>query len=157
MKSAQATTVLFAFWLVLTGSFAPLDLALGALLSLLIGVWAARSLWPEDPPVTSPRQAVRFLLYIPHLLVSVVSAAIQVAEVVLDPRMPIRPVLVTHRAVFSRDVSRVTFANSITLTPGTLIVDIDGDVFYIHCLSERFATDIANGDLERRVSRIFEE
>jgi multicomponent Na+:H+ antiporter subunit E len=157
MKTAQATTVLFAFWLVLTGSFAPLDLVLGALFSLLLGVWAARALWSDDAPVASVKQAVRFLLYIPHLLVSVLFAAIQVAEVVLDPRMPISPVLVRHRAVFSRDVSRVTFANSITMTPGTLTVDVDDEAFYIHCLAERFAADIANGDLERRVSRVFEE
>jgi len=157
VKTAQATTVLFAFWLVLTGSFAPLDLALGAILSLLLGLWAARVLWPGDSPAASPKQALRLLLYIPQLLVSILMAAIQVAEVVLDPRMPIRPVLVGHRAVFSRDVSRVAFANSITMTPGTLTVDVDGDTFYIHCLAERFANDIANGDLERRVSRVFEE
>jgi multicomponent Na+:H+ antiporter subunit E len=157
MKTAQATTVLFAFWLVLTGSFAPLDLVLGAVFSLLLGLWSARALWPEDAPLASVKQAVRFLLYIPHLLVSVLFAAIQVAEVVLDPRMPISPVLVRHRAVFSREVSRVTFANSITMTPGTLTVDVDGDTFHIHCLAERFAADIANGDLERRVSRVFEE
>jgi multicomponent Na+:H+ antiporter subunit E len=157
MKTAQATTVLFAFWLVLTGSLAPLDLVPGAVFSLLLGVWAVRALWPDDAPVASAKQAVRFLLYIPHLLVSVLFAAIQVAEVVLDPRMPIGPVLVRHRAVFSREVSRVTFANSITLTPGTLTVDVEGDTFYIHCLAERFAGDIANGDLERRVSRVFEE
>lgn len=157
MKTAQATTALFAFWLVLTGTFAPLDLALGAVSSLLLGVWAARVLWPGDSPAASPKQAIRFLLYIPHLLASVLMAAIQVAEVVLDPRMPIRPVLVGHRAVFSRDISRVMFANSITLTPGTLTVDVDGDTFYIHCLAERFADDIENGDLERRVSRVFEE
>lgn len=157
MKTVQATTVLLAFWLVLTGSFAPLDLALGAAFSLLLGIWSARVLWPGDSPAASAKQAIRFLLYIPRLLVSVLMAAIQVAEVVLDPHMPIKPILVGHRAVFSRDVSRVTFANSITLTPGTLTVDVDGDTFYIHCLAERFATDIANGELERRVSRVFEE
>jgi multicomponent Na+:H+ antiporter subunit E len=157
VKTVQATTVLLAFWLVLTGSFAPLDLALGAAFSLLLGIWAARVLWPGDSPAASAKQAIRFLLYIPRLLVSVLMAAIQVAEVVLDPHMPIRPILVGHRAVFTRDVSRVTFANSITLTPGTLTVDVDGDTFYIHCLAERFATDISNGELERRVSRVFEE
>lgn len=157
MKTAQAGTVLFAFWLVLTGSFAPLDLVLGALASLALGVWAARVLWPEDAPALTLRQAGYFLLYIPQLLASVLMSAIQVAEVVLDPRMPIKPVLIGHRAVFKRAVSSVAFANSITLTPGTLTVDVDGDVFYIHCLAERFADDIATGDLERRVARVFEE
>lgn len=157
MRTAQASVSLFVFWLALTGSLAPFDLLLGAALSILLGVWAAHFLWPEDAPVVSLRQAVRFLLYIPRLLVSVLLAAVQVAEVVLDPRMPIRPVIVSHRTAFSRDVSRVTFANSITLTPGTLTVDVDGDTFYVHCLAERFATEIATGELERRVSHVFEE
>jgi multicomponent Na+:H+ antiporter subunit E len=157
MKTAQATTVLFAFWLVLSGSFAPLDLVIGASFSLLLGAWAGRFLWPSDAPVLSARQALRFVLYIPHLLVSVLLAAIQVAEVVLDPRMPIAPDIIGHRAVFTRDVSRTAYANSITMTPGTLTVDIEDDTFYIHCLAERFATEIATGELERRVSRVFEE
>ncbi len=157
MKTAQAATVLFAFWLVLTGSFAPFEVAIGVALSLLLGTWSARMLWPEDAPVLSARQLFRLLVYIPRLLASIVMAAIQVAEVVLDPRMPIDPIVVSHRAVFARDLSRVTYANSITMTPGTLTVDVEGDTFYIHCLAERFATDIATGDLERRVSRVFEE
>lgn len=157
MKVAQASAVLFAFWLVLTGSFAPLDLAIGVALAVTLGAWAARFLWPADAPVLSARQALRLALYVPRLLASIVMAAIQVAEVVLDPRMPIKPVLVGHRAVFSRDISRVVYANSITMTPGTLTVDIEGDTFYIHCLAERFADDIATGKLERRVSRVFEE
>lgn len=157
MKTAQATGALFAFWLILTGSIAPFDLALGAAFSVLLAIWAVRFLWPEDAPVVSLVQALRFVLYIPWLMVSVLLAAIHVAEVVLDPRMPIRPHIIGHRAVFERAVSRVTFANSITLTPGTLTVDVDDDTFYIHCLAERFATEIASGELERRVSRVFEE
>ncbi len=157
MKSTQATVVLFAFWLMLTGSFAPPDLVLGAALSVLLAIWAVRFLWPDDAPVVSATQALRFVLYIPRLLASVLLAAIQVAEVVLDPRMPIRPSIIGHRVVFTRAVSRAAFANSITLTPGTLTVDVDEDTFYIHCLAERFAHEIATGELERRISRVFEE
>ena len=157
MKTAQASTLLFAFWLVLAGAATPLDIALGAPLALMLGWWAARFLWPEDAPAPTPRQALRFALYIPRLLASVVRAAFQVAEVVLDPRLPLEPVTTWHRTSFSRTVTRAAYANSITLTPGALTVDLDGDAFYIHCLAERFADDIATGELERRVSRVFEE
>ncbi|MDZ4180835.1 MAG: Na+/H+ antiporter subunit E [Coriobacteriia bacterium] len=157
MKAAQATTALFAFWLALSGWSSAADLVVGLTVSVVLGVWAARFLWPDDTPVLTLRQIVRLLLYAPRLWVSMVVAALQVAEVVLDPRMPISPVIVSHRTSFARSTSRVAFANSITLTPGTLTVDVDGDILYIHCLAERFATDIATGDLERRVSRVFEE
>lgn len=157
MRIAQASTLLFGFWLVLAGTATPLDIAVGAPVALLLGWWAARFLWPEDAPALSARQAVRFALYVPRLLGQVVRAAFQVAEVVLDPRLPLEPVTTWHRTSFSRTVTRTAYANSITLTPGTLTVDLDGDAFFIHCLAERFADDIATGELERKISRVFEE
>jgi multicomponent Na+:H+ antiporter subunit E len=157
VKTAQASAGLYAFWLAITGSLRPYDLAVGLVLSILLGVWAARFLWPTDAPVLSLRQAWRFSLYIPRLIVSIVVAAVQVAEVVLEPRMPIEPVMLHHRAVFDRDVSRVAFANSITLTPGTLTVDVEDSTYVVHCIAERFAEEIESGELERVVSRVFEE
>ncbi len=157
MKAAQASVVLFAFWLVLTGSIGPISLATGLVLSVLFGFWAANTLWTDDAPVLSVSQAGRFILYIPHLIKNMVVSAVQVAEVVLDPRMPIDPVIIGHRTPFKRDVTRVTYANSISLTPGTLTVDVDDNTFHVHCLAEVFADEIASGELERRVARAFEE
>ncbi len=157
MRVLQATAPLFAFWLVVTGTLAPTEVALGLAVSAAVGTLAAKYLWPQDPPMLTWRQAGRLLAYVGHLLRSVFVAAIQVAEVVLDPRMPIDPIVITHRTSFARDISRVTFANSITLTPGTITVDVVGDAFVIHCLSEEFADEIASGELERRVAHVFEE
>ncbi|MBN2822184.1 MAG: Na+/H+ antiporter subunit E [Coriobacteriia bacterium] len=157
MKIAQSSLALFAFWLIMTGSLAPLDVATGAVLAVLLGWWASRSLWREDAPTLQLKQLPRLLAYIAWLLKEIIVAAVYVAEKVLDPRMPIEPIIITHRCSMRRDVSRVAFANSITLTPGTLTVDAEGDVFTIHCLSEEFADSIANGALERRIMRVFEE
>ena len=156
MRVLRAAIPLMLFWLAITGSVKPADVAIGVVFSLLLGAWAAHFLWAEDAPTLTVRQAGHFMLYFGRLLWDIVVAAVQVAEVVLDPRMPMAPVVIAHRTSFSRDVSRVAFANSITLTPGTLTVDVDGDTFYIHCLDERFADDIASGDLERRVTQTFE-
>jgi multicomponent Na+:H+ antiporter subunit E len=157
MKIARTAVPLFAFWLALTGSLEPSELIIGAVLSVALGAWATRFLWTEDAPTLTPGQTLRFLGYLLYLLRSIIVAAIGVAEVVLDPQMPIEPVLVTHRTSFKRVVSRIAFANSITLTPGTLTVDVDGNSFLIHCIDERFADDISSGELERRVARVFEE
>ncbi len=157
MKAAQASVVLFAFWLVLSGSLNLIDLAFGLILSVLFGVWAAKTLWAEDAPVLTARQAGQFVLYIPHLLKNMVVSALQVAEVVLDPRMPIDPIIVGHRTPFKREVTRVAYANSITLTPGTLTVDVENNTFYIHGLAESFTDEIASGELEQRLMRVFEE
>ncbi len=157
MRALKAAIPLLIFWLAITGSLKPLDVALGFAFSVLLGILSARYLWAEDAPVLTWRQGGRFAVYFLRLLWDIVLAAVGVAEVVLDPHMPIAPVLIAHRTSFTREVSRVAFANSITLTPGTLTVDVEGDVFYIHCIAERFADDIASGDLERRIARVFEE
>jgi len=158
MKVLSAAGPLFAFWLVLTGSLAPVDVALGIALSLLLGWWAARTLWAAgDEPSLSLPQFGRFLLYLLWLIKEIVVAAVGVAEKVLDPRMPIDPVMIVHQSPLKRPVSRVAFANSITLTPGTLTVDMDESTYTVHCLNEEFAGGIENGDMESRVRRVFEE
>ncbi|MDZ4168175.1 MAG: Na+/H+ antiporter subunit E [Coriobacteriia bacterium] len=158
MKALGAAAPLFVFWLVLTGSLAPADLALGLALSVLLGWWAARALWAAgDEPSLSLKQAVRFCGYLLWLIKEIVVAAVGVAEKVLDPRMPIEPVVVVHHSPLGRTVSRVVFANSITLTPGTLTVDVDESGYTVHCLSEEFATGIENGEMESRIRRVFEE
>lgn len=158
IRFAQSSTLLMVFWLVLTGSFKVSDVAMGATLSLALGWWSATHLWTrEDAPVLTWRQSVRFVGYVGYLVREIVLAAIGVAEKVLDPHMPIDPVVISHRTGFTRDVSRVALANSITLTPGTLTIDLEDDTYVIHCLNEEFSEGIVNGDFERRIKRVFEE
>ncbi|MGB4592831.1 MAG: Na+/H+ antiporter subunit E [Coriobacteriia bacterium] len=158
MKFAQSATLLMAFWMLLTGSVKPFDLVFGLTLSLLLAWWAVTRLWNDgDAPVLTWRQALRFLAYVVYLIKEIVLAAVGVAGKVLDPRMPIDPVVITHRTRFSRQVSRVALANSITLTPGTLTVDLDGDMYVVHCLNEEFSESISNGEFEGRIKRVFEE
>lgn len=158
MKTLSAAAPLLAFWLVLTGSLAATDLAMGVALSLLLGWWAARTLWAAgDEPSLTLAQSGRFLVYLLWLVKEIVVAAVGVAEKVLDPRMPIDPVMIVHQSPLTRPVSRVAFANSITLTPGTLTVDLDASGYTVHCLTEEFATGIENGDMESRIHRVFEE
>lgn len=157
MKTFQAAFVLFLFWIVLTTSWHPADLAVGAFLSVFLAAWSVRFLWPVGAPVLSPRQALALLLYLFTLIRTIVAAALQVARMVLDPRLPVDPVIITHRTSLTREVSRTAFANSLTLTPGTLSVDLEGDTFVVHCLEPRFGDPVRSGELERRVARVFEE
>lgn len=158
MKTLRAAAPLMLFWLVLTASVRIADVVMGAILSLLLGWWAANALWRDaEPPTLSVRQTWRFCLYIPWLLKEIVVAAVGVAEKVLDPAMPVDPCVIVHRSPLTRSVSRVAFANSITLTPGTLTVDLEDGTFTVHCLAPDFAAGIENGDMERRIHRVFEE
>ena len=74
----------------------------------------------------------------------------------LRPRL-IRPQVVRFRPALDQELSKLLLGNSITLTPGTITMDIDDDEFHIHALSNQAATALRTGDMERRVGRVFLE
>lgn len=151
-----AATVIFAFWLVISASLAPVDLALGVVLSLVLGGWSVRFLWAGTAPRLSLREAAMLLRQAPGFGLQVFRSALHVARVVLDPRLPINPRLVVCRTGLERDISRIAFAQAVTLTPGTLTVDLRAGDFLLHCLDEASAQRILDGSLERQVAAVFE-
>ena len=111
----------FLFWVLLAGRPTALSLALGALSAVLVAV-ANRG---EEALSPMLRAAPRFCLYLPWLLKEIVVANLQVARLVMHPRLPIDPVVVRYDAPLRGDLALTTLANSITLTPGTLTVEAD--------------------------------
>jgi len=101
--------------------------------------------------------AARFIAYIPWLIQQIVLSNIHVASLVLRRRMPIDPQIVKFKTKLETDISFVTLANSITLTPGTITMDIKDGVFYVHALSRKVAEELNAGDMEDRVAHIFME
>ena len=99
----------------------------------------------------------RFIAYIPWLIEQIILANIHVAALALNPKMPIDPKIITFKTKLESDVSWVTMANSITLTPGTITVDIKEGVFYVHALSKKVAHDLLTGEMEDRVAHIYME
>lgn len=152
-----ASAAVFAFWLIVSASLAPADVLAGAAVSLLLGGWSARFLWAGQAPRVSARQLLAMLRYLCGLSGDIVRAAFHVARVVVDPALPIAPVVIVCRTGLKREISRVVFAHSVTLTPGTLTVDMEDDTFLVHCLNEEFAVRIRSGELQRRIARAFED
>ena len=155
-RTFAASLAVFAFWLVISASLAPVDLAVGAVLSLLLGAWSARFLWAGEAPGVSPRELLALARFLLSFSREVFHSAVHVARVVLDPRLPIRPRLIVCRTGLAREVSRVAFANAVSLTPGTLTVDMDGGTFLVHCLDDETAEHLMSGALERRIAAVFE-
>jgi multicomponent Na+:H+ antiporter subunit E len=153
-RGIPSALFLFLFWLILSGSLHPLHLALGLILSLLLGRVAERTFGGDAPSITVRKMGL-LLLYLAHLVHLITVAAFHVARRVLDPRLPIAPVTVIHRTSLTLPVARVALANSLTLTPGTLTVDLDGPELRIHCLEPEFADQVKG--LEARIARVFEE
>jgi multicomponent Na+:H+ antiporter subunit E len=98
----------------------------------------------------------RVLKYGAWLAWEVVVSAVQVASVVLHPKMPIAPRLLRFQASLPHTLARLTLANSITLTPGTVTLEVDADEFVVHALTPASAAGLDAGRMQARVAGLFE-
>lgn len=145
--------ILYAFWLSLSGHYTPLLLTLGVVSCILV-VYIAWRMDVVDHEGLPLHIAGRLLLYIPWLLKEILVANIRVAGIILSPKLPINPVMVRYRGSQQTDLGRALYANSITLTPGTITTGVSGDVFEIHSLSWVDAASGEENEMDRRVTKV---
>lgn len=151
---------LFLFWCVLSGKGDAFHLALGAACAAA-GAWASRRLWRLDPLMTPlPLRAwPRWPGYLLWLAWQVVVSSAQVAWIVLQPRPPISPRLVRFRRRLPHPMAYLTLSSSITLTPGTVVVDFEDGEYTVHALTAEGARGLFDGgregEMPRRVSALF--
>ncbi|MEN8205291.1 MAG: Na+/H+ antiporter subunit E [Pseudomonadota bacterium] len=144
------TLFLFAIWLLLSGHYTPLLLLFGLLSTLLVVLLATRAdLIDNETQLVFLKPSV--LLYWIWLGREIIKSNIDVARRILDPCMPISPTIFTVRAAQKSNLGRVTYANSITLVPGTVAMDINGDVITVHALTLDAAADLKRGEMSHRV------
>jgi multicomponent Na+:H+ antiporter subunit E len=94
------------------------------------------------------------LNYLAWLGKEITKANIDVAKIILDPALPISPVMVRVPATQTTDVGKVIYANSITLTPGTVSVEVMDDEILVHAITSEAAEGLADGDMDSRVDAI---
>lgn len=152
-RMAVLTVLLAVAWLLWSGMFKPLLLALGALSCILV-VYLAQRMHLFDHDVLSLRFAIRLLRYWAWLGREIVRSSIDVTRVVLSPALPISPTVVEFDSRCVHPVDRATLGNSITLTPGTLTLRIDDGHFVVHSLTKAGAQDILTGEMDRRVDAL---
>lgn len=149
--------MLFIFWALLSGKYDAFHLTLGLLCSLFIAA-IGHNLIFANVRVGDIRVIIqRFLAYVPWHMYQIIVANIDVAILALSPRMPIDPMIIKFRTKLQSDISWVTLANSITLTPGTITIDIEEGEFVVHALSKKLADDLNTGEMEDRVAHVFME
>lgn len=144
-------TALAALWFSLSGRTEPLLLILGALsIVLVIGLLARMRI--VDAETAALRRAFPLLGYWAWLAIEIVKANIAVARAVLRIDLDIAPQLIRVRAGQTSDFGRTIYANSITLTPGTVTVDIDGGDFIVHALLESMSDPAGFEEMNRRAT-----
>lgn len=122
----------FLLWVAVTWSFDAPSLVIGLLVTGGIAFFLQDVELEEAPLLLMPHRVLWALAYVPVLLWYVVKANLDVAYRVLHPALPIRPGIVRAKTKLRSPSARVLLANSITLTPGTLSVDLVDDVLYVH-------------------------
>jgi multicomponent Na+:H+ antiporter subunit E len=120
------------FWLLLTFRITVPNVLVGSAASLICTLIFGRYFFENTGKLINPRRWFWFLAYLAVFIWSCIKANFDVAYRVLHPAMPIKPGIVKVRTTLKSEFARMLLANSITMTPGTLTVDIIGDDYYIH-------------------------
>ena len=144
-------TALFVLWVLLSGSFDWLHLALGFVLSFTVA-WINSG---HSPFVPKFRLWGNILLYFPWLLLKIVRSSLHLTKLILHPALPIDPRLVHVETKLGHQAAVVLLGNSITLTPGTITAEIDHQALVVHAIDEISGRDVTNGRLETKIADIF--
>ena len=160
--------VAFALWLVLVwpltadGRLLWVDILAGAVVAAFVALVMKEIIRVNFIRMLNPRSWFWGFVYIFVFTWYVMKGGLDVAYRVLHPRMPIKPGVVRVRSTLKTDTGRTALANSITLTPGTLTLDVTDDgVFYVHWLfvtttDDEEAAELILRRFEWYIQRIFE-
>lgn len=144
---------LMVVWLLLSGHYNATLITYGVL--SCVGVVALMAhLRILDQEALPAHLALRAFFYIPWLFKEIVLSNLAVARVILDPKLPIHPRILRVEASQETDVGQVIYANSITLTPGTVTLDVRHGKFLVHALTTDSAEGLLTGEMDRRVSTL---
>lgn len=144
---------LLAFWLVLSGHFTPFLVGAGVGSTIFV-VWFARRMEVVDREGVPIDVWRAVFAYWPWLVIEIVKSAWVVTRIILHPKLPISPTLARFRPSQRTGMGLVVHANSITLTPGTLTVDVAKGEFLVHALTREGASGLADSEMDRRVRRL---
>ena len=151
-RALSLSTFLFAIWLIWSGHYTPLLLAFGVLSCALVLLVSHRMriIDPEGHPIHLVRGSLSYGLWLTWALLQ---SNVDLAKRVLSPSLPIAPRMIRVKASQKTHLGQVIYANSITLTPGTVTVEVEGDMMLIHALFEEAATPESFEEMDLRSYR----
>ena len=151
---AELALVLVIFWLLLSGFLEPLLLSFGAV-SVIIVLYVVKRMDDIDKERQKTGIGFKLISYLPWLFVEIAKSSIQVTKLIWGSSEKISPVLEKISAQDVSEKSRVLYANSITLTPGTLSVDlVDGEVT-VHALQKSSIEELKEGAMQKKITDIW--
>ena len=144
--------LLFSFWLLLSGNYAPKYVIIG-LMTAVVVTWVTRP-FLRLPSIQNPDNVylafrlsyIKIFLYVLWLFKEIIKANIYVVKLVLNPKMPIDPVIISLRKNMDHPLAHTILGICIVLTPGTLPVEIDDGLYVVHAITREISYDLAPED-----------
>jgi len=153
MRYVVAGTFLAVFWIALSGHYTPLLLSLGVV-SVAASLWFVNRMDRVDGEANKLKPSARLIGYLFWLLGCVIKSNIDVARRIWTPSLPISPVWAKLDIDVDTPLEKTLYANSITLTPGTLTTDVRDDHFLVHALAQEGIDELREGEMQRRIRRL---
>ncbi len=161
MKYVTLFILSLIFWLLLTFELSASNIIVGVVASVITALFFGRFFVTNVYKLLQPKRYFWFIVYLFIFVWECLKANLDVAYRVLHPAMPIRPGIVKVKTTLKSDMAKMLLANSITMTPGTISVDIIDDYLYIHWIYIRSEdpevyTGIITGAFEKYIKKILE-
>lgn len=150
LRAVLLAVLLMLAWLLWSGLFKPLLLGLGVFSSVMV-VYLAHRMRLFETQAFDLRYLIRLLPYWAWLSKEILKSSLEVTRVVLSPKLPISPTVAEFDSSCEEPMDQAVLGNSITLTPGTLTIQITDGHFVVHALTESGARDVVSGEMDRRV------
>ena len=161
LPSLPFAIVLFVVWVILSGKFDAFHLSVGGITALMtarLSLYLIRLQPPMGRLNDQPLRGVswlRVLAYVPWLSWQVTLSSLQIVRVVFDPKLPVRPRIIRFSGDLPHTLARLTLSHSITLTPGTVTLEVEDDEFEVHVLTPVLAEALESGEMQNRVAALF--
>jgi len=161
MKYVTLFISMFLLWLVFTFSMQIYNVIIGLVAALIVTLLFGQRFLNDWKKFYNPLRYFWGIIYIVVLVWECLKANFDVAYRVLSPNMPIKPGIVKVRSILKTNIAKTFLANSITMTPGTITIDIIDDVFYIHWIyvssqDPAVYTSKIIGRFEKLLKKVFE-
>ncbi len=150
-----AFVLLFLFWLLLSGHYDLFHVVIGIFCCLLVSYTSSEFLFVHVGAYDTRLIIPRLLTYIPWHLYQIIVSNIYLAKLVFSPLDRLNPRILPYQTKLTNGLALVTFANSITLTPGTITIDLDEHTFHVHAIDNKVAEDLLTGEMEDRIEKVF--
>ena len=151
--------IMICFWLLFSGRFDLFHISLGVVSCLIVSIFSSRLLFPDTLSFGLFKCWLKFAVYLPWLFYQIFLSNLYVLYLTFHPRMMdlINPKIIKFDSRLKSDVSRTTFANSITLTPGTITIHAGVmGAFVVHCIDDKSGRDLP-GEMEKKIAKVFDE